>query len=74
MPRYRIVNRVTKEQAEVEAPYAQTACEWLGWPIAICYVQLLREGPFSDLGPVQTRTHLGHRGEEGDRQEEELPF
>ena len=49
MPTYRITNRVTKERAQVEAPFAQVACERLGWLIGNCHVELIREGPYSDL-------------------------
>ena len=49
MPKYRIENRATKEVVEVEAPFAQTACEMVGWAIGNCYVKLLREGPFTDI-------------------------
>jgi len=49
MPRYRIENRVTKEIAEVEAPFAHIACEMVGWAIGNCYVKLLREGPFANI-------------------------
>lgn len=49
MPRYGIVNRVTKERAIVEAPYAQDACERVGWMIGDCCVRLLREGPHTDI-------------------------
>ena len=35
MLKYRVMNRVTKEIYEVEAPYAQMACEKLGWMIVI---------------------------------------
>jgi len=49
MPRYRIENRVTKEVVEVEAPFAQTACEMVGWLIGNCYVKILREGPFTNI-------------------------
>ena len=47
MPRYRVTNRVTGEVKEVEAPYAQDACRAAGWVVGDCYIQLLREGPFS---------------------------
>jgi len=50
MPTYRITNRVTKERAQVDAPYAQVACERLGWLIGNCQVELIREGPYSDMG------------------------
>ena len=50
MPTYRITNRVTKERAQVEAPFAQVACERLGWLIGNCHVELIREGPYSDMG------------------------
>jgi len=49
MPTYRITNRVTKERAQVDAPFAQVACERLGWLIGHCHVELIREGPYSDL-------------------------
>ena len=49
MPRYRIENRVTKEVVEVEAPFAQIACEMAGWVIGDCYTRLLREGPFTNI-------------------------
>ena len=49
MPRYRIENRVTKEVVEVSAPFAQTACEKVGWAIGNCYIKLLREGPFTNI-------------------------
>ena len=49
MPGYRITNRITKERAIVDAPYAQTACELLGWMIGECFVELIREGPYSDI-------------------------
>jgi len=49
MPTYRIVNRVTKERAQVEAPYAQVGCQLLGWMIGDCHVELIREGPYSDI-------------------------
>lgn len=57
MPRYRVTNRVTGERFEVEAPYAQDACERLGWMIGNCHVKLIREGPFTDLSqrPVKVR-------------------
>ena len=50
MPTYRITNRITKERAQVEAPFAQVACERLGWLIGNCHVELIREGPYSDMG------------------------
>ena len=49
MPRYSIENRITKEVVEIEAPFAQTACEMVGWLIGNCYIKLLREGPFSKI-------------------------
>lgn len=73
MPRYRVTNRVTGETAEIEAPFAQDACEWLGWPIAMCYVKMLREGPFSDLGRAVTWTRR-RAWEEPDPPEEDQPF
>jgi predicted RNA-binding Zn-ribbon protein involved in translation (DUF1610 family) len=49
MPRYRVTNRRTNEAYEVEAPYAADACTACGWMIGHCHVELLREGPFSDI-------------------------
>jgi len=49
VPRYRIENRATKEVVEVEAPFAQTACEMVDWAIGNCYVKLLRGGPFTNI-------------------------
>jgi len=49
MPRYRIENRVTKKVVEIEAPFAQIACEMVDWVIGDCYVKVLREGPFTDI-------------------------
>ena len=49
MPRYRITNQVTKEAFEVEAPFAQVACERSGWMMGNCYIQCIREGPFTDI-------------------------
>ena len=49
MPGYRITNRITKERAQVDAPFAQVACELLGWLIGECFVELTREGPYSDI-------------------------
>ena len=56
MPRYRVRHRITGEEYEVEAPYAQDACERLGWMIGDCYVQLVREGPFTDITSRPQRT------------------
>jgi len=39
MPRYRITNRITRDVCEVEAPFAQIACEQAGWMIGHCYVE-----------------------------------
>jgi len=52
VPRYRVTNRRTHETYEVEAPYARDACETLGWQIGHCYVQKLREGPYTRLEPA----------------------
>lgn len=53
MPRYKISNRITKEVSEVEAPFAQDACESLGWMIGNCHVELLREGPYTYIEHCQ---------------------
>ncbi len=47
MPRYRVTNQVTKEVHEIEAPFAQVACEKLGWMIGNCHVKCIRERPFT---------------------------
>lgn len=49
MPRYRIQNKIKGEVVEVEAPFAQTACDKVRWLVKDCDIQLLREGPFTDL-------------------------
>ncbi len=49
MPLYQVTNRITKDAYEVEAPFAQDACERLGWMIGDCHVKLLKESPFSRL-------------------------
>lgn len=49
MPRYRITNRAKKETYEIEAPFAQDACEQLGWLIGECFVTCIREGPFTNI-------------------------
>ena len=61
MPRYKIENRVTHEAAEIEAPFAQTACDALGWQIGDCCVRLLREGPFS--GPSRADRFIRKAGD-----------
>ena len=40
MPRYDIVNLITKETVEIDADLASDACERLGWPIRSCRVDL----------------------------------
>lgn len=45
MPLYKITNRVTHESHQVEAPYAELACEKLGWMIGFCHVQPGHEQP-----------------------------
>jgi len=44
---YQITNRATGQSHEVEAPYAQEACERLGWRVGECHVQVLHEGPYT---------------------------
>jgi len=41
---YRIMNRITQEWWEGEAPSAQEACEKAGWMIGDCYVRVKSEG------------------------------
>jgi len=48
MPTYRITNRVTGEVEIVVAPYAQDACELLGWLIGNCHVQAVRDSAGAD--------------------------
>lgn len=57
MPRYRVTHRATRQAYEVEAPFAQDACDRLGWLIGDCHVKLLREGPFTTMwdDPVPVR-------------------
>lgn len=55
MPRYKITNRVSKETYEVEAPFAQTACEKLGWLIGNCSVECIREGPYTDISQKEVK-------------------
>jgi len=70
MAEYRITNRVTGERCDVEAPFAQDACELLGWLIGECHVELRREGPYSRLiPPPRLENPGGERGNHlhGDR-------
>ncbi len=60
MPLYRITNRITKETCQVEAPFAQDACERLGWVIGDCYVRLLKESPFTDLAAQPRCVEASH--------------
>jgi len=39
MPRYRIMNRITREWWEEEAPSAQEACKKAGWMVGDCWVR-----------------------------------
>ena len=61
MPLYRVINRETGETQEVEAPFAQTACEALGWMIGNCYVKPLKGGPLS--GYTNRRQHINAKDE-----------
>lgn len=49
MPRYYVENRATGEAYEVEAPYAQDACERVKWMIGNCYIEVIREGPLTKI-------------------------
>ena len=49
MPTYHVTHRATRETYELEAPYAQDACEALGGMVGDCHVHLVREAPFTDL-------------------------
>ena len=42
MKLYRVRNRRTGEELEVEATCAQDACARLNWMIGYCYVKLIR--------------------------------
>lgn len=63
LPTYKVTNRVTREVARIDAPYAQDACERLGWLIGYCHVECVQEGPYTDLGraPVVTRPQDGRK-------------
>jgi hypothetical protein len=45
MPRYRIHHRPSHGFREIEAPFAQEACNLAGWMFGDCTVELVREGP-----------------------------
>jgi len=49
MPLYQVTNKIMKETYQVEAPFAQDACERLGWMIDACSVELFKDSPFSSL-------------------------
>lgn len=53
MPRFRVEHRRTSESWEVEASNAEIARQVVGWPINICRVYQLREGPFAEIQPPQ---------------------
>lgn len=65
MPRYRVRNRITGEVWQAEAPFAQDACERLGWMIGHCHAELTREGPYTDLAqePILERARCGADGD-----------
>lgn len=63
MPQYRVTNRITGEMDEIEAPFAQAACEMLNWLIGNCHVELLREGPFTLSGWAMRRLHIAPENE-----------
>ena len=51
MPRYRVIHRYTGETWEVEASFAEDARQVVGWPMGVCKITLLREGPFEEIVP-----------------------
>jgi hypothetical protein len=53
MPRYRVVHRQTGETWEVESSFAEGARQVVGWPIEICDIYLLSEGPYAEIVPPQ---------------------
>ncbi|NVM22983.1 MAG: hypothetical protein HWN68_14530 [Desulfobacterales bacterium] len=59
MPRYRVENKVTGDVYEVEAPYAQDACERLGWHIGFCHVKCIRDGPHTHLSQEPVKVSPG---------------
>ncbi len=61
MPRYRVTNRATREAHTVEAPYAQDACEALGWMIGDCHVREMHDT--RTPGQVAQEAHPGTGGE-----------
>jgi len=53
MPRYRLMNRVTKQWWEGDADSAQQACQEAGWLIGNCWVRErtpVRDDPTSESG------------------------
>lgn len=82
MPLYRITNRTIKETVEVQAPFAQDACERAGWMIGDCFVEMIVERPAGlapeaykvvggmddiDLGVVLRHGKYVEAKQEGDR-------
>jgi len=59
MPRYKVKNQVTGDVYEVEAPYAQEACEKVGWHIGFCWVKCIREGPHTHLEQEPVKVSRG---------------
>ena len=51
MARYRVVHQQTGETWEVESVSAEDARQIVGWPIGVCKVILLLEGPFAEIIP-----------------------
>jgi len=51
MPRYRVIHQQTGETWEVEASFAEDARQVVGWPVGICSIQLMLEGPFAEIDP-----------------------
>jgi len=51
MPRFRVVHRQTGETWGVEASLPEVARDVVGWPMGVCEITLLREGPFAEIIP-----------------------
>ena len=68
MPRYRILNLITKETAEIDADFASDAVKRLGWPEGSCRIELrpaeetskmqIKRKGISDADPADQRRLL----------------
>ncbi len=58
MPRYRVIHRTSGEEWEVEAPFAENARLVVGWPMGLCRIVLLRDGPFANIVPPKVAVQI----------------